>query len=144
MKLKAVTIKWLNAHLWDKLAKSPQDAESILASVKELLTQIENTHLNVRWLYSNPSIILQKSRVLLISHESQLPSSSVDYYSALEIFNLKEDTRMHVWKLPEHQIHDVPESLCKEIHFRTSSFMLILFRLLPRETQECHTDSGQQ
>ncbi len=91
-KLKAVTIKWLNAHLGDKLAKSTQNAANILVNVMELLTQIANTHLNVLWLYSNHSIWLQKSRVLLSSHESQLPWSSVNYYSAFKIFNLREDT----------------------------------------------------
>lgn len=83
MRLKAVTLKWLNAHLWEKLAKAPQDVQIILANVKNHLTKREHANLTVRWLHSNLSTWLQKSRALLISHEPQLPSSSVDYYTAL-------------------------------------------------------------
>lgn len=47
MKLKAVTLKWLNAHFWEKLAKAPQDVQIILANVKNHLTKIEHANLTV-------------------------------------------------------------------------------------------------
>ncbi len=47
---KAVTLKWLKVHLWEKLAKSKthQDTETLLASLKERLAKQEDVRINVR------------------------------------------------------------------------------------------------